>query len=312
MSRARVRALAALAALLVAVACGSQQPVPGEPSKPPRQVLADAAAALRGTRFFHVGGTWSSAHGDTTPVDAQVARGGRVSIDSIPLIAVPEGTFVKTGGRWIRLPRNRDAVPEREMVAELSGDALARDWLSPPAGARERMGAPTEVGGVRAVPVGGHGVTVFVALDGPPYPLRVTSPPAGLDVRLDDFGAPVPIVAPTDPAPYSAAHPGWVDVTLTGAVDAHLTGAPETCGPEVDLVPDLASPPTRDGAAITGMRIRAYDIGDGRTQVIVEMSGGGSAGDAFFGLGQGAARVYAQASDRAGVTLGVTLAWSCR
>lgn len=136
----RLLPVLALALALAAPGCGgggrsARAAAAGEASKSPRAILADAAAAMRGVRSYHIEGSQSDTGGPLS-ISGDVARGGRVQL-SVRKQGL--GADVRILGRDIYMRASRafwlrhlpSAAPRSQAIASL----LAGRWIKPPASA---------------------------------------------------------------------------------------------------------------------------------------------------------------------------------
>jgi hypothetical protein len=181
-----------IAAALAACGSGSSS---DEAQRPPDQVLSDSAAAVRAVHSYHLVGTIRTATG-TGDVDLRVAAAddfmGTITSSGVRVdVVVAKGVtylhgrdfFLRTAGqsaadaigdRWARLPGN----PLGDFGAVTDSRRLADRMLG--CHGTIRLSGTTTVDGRRALELVDAGdlpgttpTTLDVALDGPPYPVRV-------------------------------------------------------------------------------------------------------------------------------------------
>lgn len=186
--------LASLGTAVAVAACGSGSSS-DEAQRPPDQVLRDSAASMRTVHSYRLVGTIRTATG-TGDVDLRVAAAdefmGTITSSGIRVdVVVAKGVtylhghdfFLRTAGqsaadaigdRWARLPGN----PLGDFGAVTDSGRLADRMLG--CHGTMRLAGTTTVDGRRAVELVDAGdlpgttpTTLDVALDGPPYPLRV-------------------------------------------------------------------------------------------------------------------------------------------
>jgi hypothetical protein len=187
-------ALASCGAALAIAGCGSGSSS-DEAQRQPEQVLSDSAAAIRAVHSYRLVGTIRTATG-TGDVDLRVAAAddfmGTITSSGVRVdVVVAKGVtylhgrdfFLRTAGqsaadaigdRWARLPGN----PLGDFGAVTDSGRLADRMLG--CHGTLRLSGTTTVDGRRALELvdagdlpGTTATTLDVALDGPPYPVRV-------------------------------------------------------------------------------------------------------------------------------------------
>jgi hypothetical protein len=96
------------------------------------------------------------------------------------------------GSKWVKVPTAAAAT----FKSFLNMDAVSKDSFTP--NGTVTKGAPTSVGGRQALPLSDNDGTMYVALEGKPYPLKVenTKGTNKETVLFTNWDAPVTIVAP--------------------------------------------------------------------------------------------------------------------
>jgi hypothetical protein len=111
-----------------------------EGSKPPDRVLADAAAALRRVRSYHIEGTQTD-KGGISRVTGDVAAGRvRLSIrqgtGTVDLVAIGAETYIRANRTfWL------EHMPRTNPRAQAIASALGGRWIRPPASATRDLGS---------------------------------------------------------------------------------------------------------------------------------------------------------------------------
>jgi hypothetical protein len=167
----------------------------GEASKSPKQILADAASAMRGASGFELRGTQSE-DGKTTQIwlaasPRSLEFGASVGAAAYEVLKVPTGYYVRgSAGFWKQHLGARGAVltdrwihgSSRALSSELNQvtPATLERCLTEDTG-RLRIAGTTSINGRPAIVIRDSGNlpgtapgTLAVAMTGPPYPLRET------------------------------------------------------------------------------------------------------------------------------------------
>jgi hypothetical protein len=197
--RARRAAVLALVPLAAAVGCsGDSKESNRVESKPPREILDDAAAALTRVKSFHLEGKQGSGE-KSTRIKADVGLPGKLRLAiargsaSASILVLEDSVYIKANSafwrqqqtgraadaladRWLRTPTSTGEL--REITKELDPAILSR-CLVKDHGTLARGGTAT-VAGQRAVVIIDKGDRpgtapgkLFVAATGPPLPLRL-------------------------------------------------------------------------------------------------------------------------------------------
>lgn len=205
---------------------GGKSEANGLESKPPQEVLAQTAAALRRVQSFHLEGT----QGRTTRVEADVGVPAKLRLDlrqrdASARILLVEGAFYvrgnaafwkqaeageaarELGGRWLKMPSSRNEFAE--LTRQLDPATLSRCLLE--SHGTLARGGTTTVNGRRAVVIVDKGDRpgtapgkLYVAATGEPLPLRTLATgrerPGGKKDPLCDSDTPT---RPGDEATFS-------------------------------------------------------------------------------------------------------------
>jgi hypothetical protein len=193
---------------------------PGLAAASPDEILAQARRALLGAGTVHAKGTVRAANvpykldlhmvrkvGATGSVAEQGTSLGVVRIKNAAYVRLDQASWrAVTGsaatarqfaGKYLRVTAsNRDAFKPFLALTDLD---QVFDTLLVPSGSVTK-GVATTIAGHKVLDLridGGRTGNVFVALDGPPYPLRLSyGPGTAQQVNLDGFGRKVPLAAP--------------------------------------------------------------------------------------------------------------------
>lgn len=228
-ARALALALAALVLLGAALAgCGGSSNGNGVSSKAPAQILAAAQYAAGAARSVHVVGSieGTRAH-ESFDIEILAGQGthGTVTVDGASFELIETGGTVYLRGDAAFYER----IGGREAARRLEGKWLRAPATDPKLAPLLRL---TDLHGLISVSLAGHsglvstgasvvrgirvvGIrdaakreTVYVATNGPPYPLQISkSGLGGGTIALDRWNAPVPLVAPASAIDISALQP---------------------------------------------------------------------------------------------------------
>jgi hypothetical protein len=212
-----VAAIAAAASVLVISACGSSSSGNGEDKKKGPQVSKDTAAALKSAGSARFQGVQTEGTNSAT-IDLQLVPDGAVgtikqSGSTVNLInsggssylKAPASYFVAQGvaaakaatidNKWVKLPKDSNNF------AEFTLNALSDDLAKPTSGSTiEDKVTPGKVGDESVVILRQtNGSQLFVATDGPAYPLKLVSNGTSKTTStFTDFGKKVTVTAPAD------------------------------------------------------------------------------------------------------------------
>ncbi|HEY2355667.1 MAG TPA: hypothetical protein VGH79_12295 [Gaiellaceae bacterium] len=213
-----------VAAVLLAAGCGggSSPHGNGEATKSADQVLADAVKATDSASSLRMTGDVSSTHGPIG-IDYSIARGkggeGSLTLggDKAQLIVVGHDGYLKAGpggwnqlagtggamiaqrlrGRWLKFPVDNPQF--QPIVGFTDPKALVHQQMEPTSDS-----VPTNAGvktykGMRVVEIRDavHGGKLYVAADGPAYPVALVGSVGGT-IAFDRWNQPVSPKAPTN------------------------------------------------------------------------------------------------------------------
>jgi hypothetical protein len=212
-----VAAITAAASVLVISACGSSSSGNGEDKKKGPQVSKDTAAALKSAGSARFQGTESDGANSAT-IDLQLVPDGAtgtikqsgttvnlINSGGSSYVKAPAAYFVAQGvtaanaatvaDKWVKLPASANNF------AEFTLNALSDDLAKPTSGSTiDDKVTPGKVGDQSVVILKqSNGSQLFVATDGPAYPLKLVS--AGTTKTtstFSDFGKKVTVTAPAD------------------------------------------------------------------------------------------------------------------
>ena len=210
-----VTAVAAAASVLVIGACGSSSSGNGEAKKNGPQVSKDSAAALRSAGSAHFQGTETDGSNSAT-IDLELVPDGatgtiKQSGSTVNLINSGGGSYVKApaafftaqgvtaaqaatvADKWVKLPTSAASF------AEFTLNKLADDLAKPTSGSKiEDKVTPGKVGDKSVVILKqSDGSQLFVASDGPAYPLKLVSAGSTKQTStFSDFGKKITVTAP--------------------------------------------------------------------------------------------------------------------
>jgi hypothetical protein len=213
----------ALAWAGVVASCGSSTPAPprsravatppAEKDRTAEQILLDAAAALDRARDFHAEGQvrgpdayafsedvagpgWLIARVSGFASFDYLVVNGHEYVRGADLIrkAYGDAAAVRAGDAWIALGASSQAAPFADVLANLRDIARTAESLRDYAHRATKRGEDAPDGRRSVVLVDQSSRFVYVALDGPPYPVRIST---GTFTDLSRFG--ISIAAPPEP-----------------------------------------------------------------------------------------------------------------
>jgi hypothetical protein len=230
--RRAARALAALVLLIpqgaALAGCGSSSHGNGVASKPPREILAAAQAASDSASSVHVSGSIEGARAhESFDIEILATRGSRGTVTvggaSFELLEAAGTVYVRGDaafyeriggkeaarrleGRWLKAPATD---PKLQPLLRLS-DLHSLISVSLAGHTGLTSAGTSVVDNVRVVGVRdpAKGETVYVATNGPAYPIEISkSGLGGGTIVLDRWNAPVLLVPPAHAIDISALQP---------------------------------------------------------------------------------------------------------
>jgi hypothetical protein len=216
------------AAVALAAACGGSSSggssgssggtANGEAAKPAAQILADARKAALAASSVHVAGGIAANDGRITlDVSLLGSRGGkgRLAINGLGFQIIRIGNtayfsgteafyrrFANSAaaallkGRWVKASSSSSQFASFAQLTDmrnLVGAALRPEGTPTKAGTRTYHGTP-----VVALRDSSGGGTLYVATQGPPYPVAIVDPARSSSIAFDHWGEPVSLAAPAD------------------------------------------------------------------------------------------------------------------
>lgn len=232
MHRPRTAALAAMMMVgaVVAAGCGSSSGATtnAEASKPASQILADAQAAAQAASSVHE--SIAGIPGEFSGADLTLVAGkggtGTMTIRQTPvkLVVIGDSFYMEAGApfwrtvssspaaaqlladRWIKVPTTGAQAASFAPVASFTNmHEFLGSALQPAAGSLTKAGTTTMAGSPAAILKSSDG-SLFVHLQGTPYPLAIHQDPAkGHGVlTFSNWDAPVALAAPAGAIDFSS------------------------------------------------------------------------------------------------------------
>jgi hypothetical protein len=237
MTRTTTAAIAATLAVgaVITAGCGSSSSTSstaannGEAAKSASQILADTQAAAKSATSVHL--AISGLPGQFSGASLDLSKGngatgsmnvGKSSIDltvtNTAFYMKGDGTFWQTetsspataqlfAGKWIKIPTTGSAAASLSQVKSITDMDTFFSGALKPSGTVTKAGTTT-VNGIQVVQLkSGTGGSLFVSLEGTPYPVEIQQNPSqgGGLATFSNWNAPVTVAAPAGAIDFSTA-----------------------------------------------------------------------------------------------------------
>jgi hypothetical protein len=237
MTRTTTAAIAATLAVgaLITAGCGSSSSsssstaTNGEAAKSANEILADTQAAAKSASSVHM--TISGLPGQFSGATLDLSKGngatgsmnvGKSTVDitvtNTDFYMKADGTFWKSqtssastaqlfAGKWIKIPTSGSAASSLSQVKNLTDMTTFFSGALKPTGTVTK-GGTTTVNGMQVVQLkSGTGGSLYVSLEGTPYPVEIQQNPSqgGGLATFTNWNAPVTVSAPANALDFSTA-----------------------------------------------------------------------------------------------------------